>query len=554
MNIRKSAGAVLMALTLAMGGCSSSSSLDEDTPQDGNTPQDGDTGSDRTPNFVTVVIDDMGFSDLEAFGGEIPTPNINQLALNGIMLNNFYAAPTSTPSRAMLFTGKDHHQAGVGNMRKQLREEQIGQPGYEGELSLGALPFPELLQQNGYHTMLTGKWDLGSDPEHLPSNRGFNETRPALEEGGDHYSLEDGTIQRGVYFNNGVEIEKFPREFYSSDYYTDMGIEMLRERDKDKPFYLCMTYTAPHTPLQAPAEVTAKYLDVYAKGWDVIRAERFKRQKQIGLWPADAELPPRFAGVEAWDSMSEEEQMVSAKKMAIYAAMVDVLDENVGRLIDYLKEIGEYENTVIFLYSDNGGGFMLFTSTEGKDNSYENMGNRNSVIANDLGWAMVQNTPFNRSKNDTFEGGWHTNGILHYPMSKVSNVRANRIVSVMDIAPTILEMAEIAYPDVYKGSLNTPLQGISMANMFEGEQLGYRPNRALAFEMNGMIGVRAGDWKLSRGWCDVKEYYLFNLSTDPFELNDLTETEPDILKAMLDIYDGYAKENGVIDVEPCYIQ
>lgn len=262
MYITKWVGTVILASTITVGGCRN---------KNDNASQNVDTGKDRPPNFITLVLDDMGIADLGIFGGEIPTPNIDQLAEEGIILDNFYAAPTSTPSRGMLFTGKDHHQAGVGSMKAWIHGDQIGDPNYHARLSLDALPFPELLQQNGYHTMMTGKWDLGETSEYYPINRGFTETRATLLLGTEtHYSEKDGSVikesiaehYKGLkrksevvspYNEMGEELEKFPREFYSTDYYTDMGIQMLNNRDKDKPFYLNISYTAPHNPLQAPA-------------------------------------------------------------------------------------------------------------------------------------------------------------------------------------------------------------------------------------------------------------------------------------------------------------
>ncbi|QTA87817.1 arylsulfatase [Desulfonema magnum] len=562
MDIRKCAGALLVALTIAIGGCRN---------EDGDSPPNGDTEKDRTPNFITLVIDDMGFSDLGSYGGEIPTPNIDELAEDGVMLNNFYACATSTPTRGMLFTGKDHHTAGVGfmtstteKMEEVLQQEVLNQPNYESRLALDALPFPELLQQAGYHTMHTGKWDLGKEtPEYYPSNRGFDVTRGTLLPGGGlHYSRPDGTLQaaqEGTFVNNGEVIEKFPKQFYSTEYYTDMAIEMLDERDTDKPFYLSLCYTAPHTPLHAPAEVTAKYLDVYAKGWDVIREERFERQKELGLWPEDAELPPLPDDVRSWDELSEEEQMISAKKMAIYAAMVDVLDENIGRLVSHLKDIGEYENTVIILFSDNGAGELYYgLGPDDEDNSYENLGNWNSRVTHGPEWSYAKNTPLHGNKGSLYDGGWHTPAIFHYPKAAVSGEISDRIVSVMDIAPTILEMAEIEYPDTYDGSPITPMAGISMADMFEGD-LEYDPERSLTLELHIAHAVRLGDWKLvqplpvtqlSDGDCDLP-LHLYNLATDPFELEDIADEEPDIVEELKLLYDQYAEDNGVIQLPPC---
>ena len=527
----------------------------------------------KQPNFITILMDDMGFSDMGMFGSEVPTPNLDALAKQGVVLTNFYAAPTSTPSRAMLFTGKDHHQAGAGNMAGYLRPEQKGKPGYEGILSLSVLPYQQVLKDNGYYTMLVGKWDLGLKPGYDPIDRGFSATFALLPGGGMHYSEKDGKfvqtdppekVKGSPYSVNGKPLPKFPREFYSTNYYTDMAIEMLTNRDKSKPFALNLCYTALHAPLQAPAEVTAKYIDAYAKGWDVLRQERFERQKAAGIWPANAGLPPRNADAPAWDSLTPEQQKVEAKTMAIYAAMLETVDTNVGRLVNYLKETGEFDNTVIFFMSDNGGavGASALNNPNKKDYlkthfdlSVENMGNWNSYVGYGKGWSMLSNTPLNLYKGDAFDGGIHTLAFVSYPQAKVMGVKSNCLRSIMDIAPTILEMAHITYPDTYKGQPNKPMQGVSMAPMLNG--LVYcDPERWIGWEMDGMKALRKGNWKISQRWDDATgcydpNWYLFNLSTDPFERNDLAKQEPLKFHEMLELYKRYAEENGVIEVPHC---
>ena len=538
----------------------------------------------KKPNFVTIIIDDMGFSDLGAFGGEIKTPNIDQLANTGIILSNFYAASTSSPSRSMLFTGKDNHPAGMGNMDGSMREEQRGEPGYEGVMSLDALPFPELLQQNDYHTMMVGKWHMGEEEEYYAHNRGFNETRALLLPGGDTHFLSDengdnittinpdkiaasGRIT--MYNENGEEMLKFPPNAYATDYYTDLAIDMLDTRDKSKPFYLNMSYLAPHTPIQAPKEVIDKYIDIYSKGWDIIRKERFDKLKSLGYLAEDTELSPRPDDVPAWDSLPDDQKAIETRRMAIYAAMIDKLDQNIGRLVQHLKDIGDYDNTVFFVYSDNGaeteapifkfGGARLqfildsfsYNITNYPDNItleelLENMGGSKSYIDLGMGWATVSNAPFNNYKVTTFDGGVRTAMFAHYPRSKVIGIEYNCLTSVMDIAPTILDMAEIKYPNTYNGKPIAPMQGISIANIFKGK-LHCNPERYLGWEMNGIKGIRQGNWKLSQQ-LDDENWYLYDLTTDPYELNELSIENPEKLQSMIDTYQKYATDNKVIDV------
>ncbi len=558
----------------------------------GTTPNAG-----NKPNFVTIVLDDMGFSDMGAFGGEIPTPNMDKLANDGITLTNFHTAPTSSPSRAMLFTGKDNHHAGMGTMGGWQHPAQEGESGYEGYLPQYVPTFFELLQTGGYYTMMTGKWDMLEDApvddlsNYFAVNRGFDDARATLLLGGDtQFSEEDGTVitahlpgrykhykrEHSLYNDNGLEMEKFPREFYSTEYYTDMAIEMVdkwQSESQDKPFYLNVSHTAPHSPWQAPPEVTAKYLDVYAQGWDVIRQQRFERQKQLGLWSQDMELPPRPDDVPAWDSLDEAEQKYEAKKMAIYAAMIDILDQNVKRLVDHLKDIGEYENTVFLIFSDNGAapGLSAFNVParrkylnekfdnpicyqDGKlDNEcYERMGTRHWYGGTNIGWAMLSNTPFNNYKGDTFEGGVHTLGFFHYPQAEVTGEKSSCLTSIMDVAPTILEMANVVYPSTYNGQYNPPMQGVSMANLFENAQY-CDQNRWIGWELDSGKGLHYGDWKLSQQW-DVprnrwnEQVFMFDLKSDPFERENLVEKEPEKFQEMLALHKIYATENNIIEV------
>lgn len=577
MEMKKLAGALLVSLTMVMG-CGDDDDNNNNNATDA-TPSEPDEQT-APPNYLTILVDDMGYSDIGINGGEIPTPNIDELANWGIILDEFYSGATSTPSRGMLFTGKDNHQAGVGNMGGWIRdrEEQIGQPGYEGLLSLDALPISQVLQDNGYETMVVGKWDLGEEPEYYPINRGFDRTFVLLPGGDTHYlSDENGDVltsqppaaynrlgRESLYNENGQEFKDFPPNAYSADYYTDKAIEMLSTRDRSKPFYLNICHIVPHAPFQAPQEIIEKYIDVYARGWDVIRQERFERLKQMGHIPMDAVMPVRPDSVTAWEDLSAEEQQTEAKRMAVYAAMIEILDTNVGRVVDHLKAIGDYENTVIFFLSDNGAAFMPagapakqayvaenFTGIE----EYETMGGPRSFIPANEGWGWVSSTPFRGYKGDTYEGGVHTAAFVHYPRSEVAGVQTSRLSSVMDLAATMVDMADIPYPDTFNGSPNSPLQGVSMAALFEGS-LDPDPERWIAWELDGCKGVRVGDWTLSQQWhaeeqCWDEDWHLYNLESDPFELTDLADTEPEKLQELVAIYEQYAEENGVIEVPPC---
>jgi len=266
-------------------------------------------------------------------------------------------------------------------------------------------------------------------------------------------------------------------------------------------------------------------------------------------------MPPRWKGVKAWDDLTADEQKIETKKMAIYAAMIEILDREVGSLVDHLKEIGEYENTVFLVASDNGGAFTLTGNPAAQayraeaftgDEDYENMGKPTSYIGFGLGWSQVSNTPFNNHKGSTFEGGIHTAGFISYPQSKVSGIKYDCMYSIMDFGPTILDMGDIEYPDTFQGKPNPPMQGVSMAGIFDG-MLHCNSDRWLGWELDGVKGLRQGNWKLSQKRND-DSFYLFNLGNDPFELNDLSESSPEKFGEMLGLYQEYVQENGVIEV------
>jgi arylsulfatase len=610
MNIRRSAGALLVPLALGTAGLGSIDCY----------------AASEKPNFINIIIDDMGFSDLGIFGSEIPTPHIDQLGEQGIIMTNFYAAPSSTPGRGMLFTGKSNHAAGVGIMAsmpvQDAMKDEFGEnkPEYEGRLSLEAVPFMEVLQANDYHTMFTGKWDLsdkapiwaGQDPDdiaaHDPFQRGFDVTRAALiKGGGNHYSADSSattpyepwelykelvntTYPEWLYTSNGVGISAFSEDFYSTEYYTKMAKNMLTAWDQagqTEPFYLCVSYTAPHNPVQAPEYLTELFLDTYRAGWDEIREARFAKQKTLGFWPEDAVLPAIPDG-RAWADVPAGQDIFvdgngdpidpdgnttknyyggkeySAKEMAAYAAMVYLLDYHVGQLVSHLKAIGAYENTVIMIHSDNGAGNGIFKPLESwtwLDNSYDNIGNRDSYTAVDTEWTITSDTPFTTQKGSKYEAGWHTPAIIHYPKWKAAaGMKVESVTSVTDFAPLILDLAGIAYPETYNGEPTTPMSGIVPlkeknpaviplnGNFFVVGAKGVQENqtdRYVAFEMIGTIGLRKGNWKMVKENCNSATE-LFNLDDDPFEQTDLAASNPTKLAELEAIYTQYALDNNIV--------
>jgi len=541
--------------SLSMTGCSS---LAEQTQTNEENYQ-----QQTRPNIVMIIADDMGYSDMSLYGGEINTPNLDELAKAGMMLTHFYAAPTCSPTRSMVLSGVDNHQAGLGAMVEYMASNQKGKPGYEGYLNQRVVTIPNLLKDAGYHTYMAGKWHLGKQAGFLPSDRGFEQTFALLDGAADHYTQRGYNPARPVasYSSNGEAVE-LPENFYSSDYYTNKLIEFIdSDRDDNQPFFVYATYTSPHDPLQVPEKYIQKYLGQYEIGWDQLRENRFQRMKQLGLIAEDLELPPRWKTVQAWDSLTPEQQKYEAKTMAIYAGMIDNLDDNIGRLIDYLKEIGEYENTVFIFFSDNGPEganraqlerWQTWFEEDNINNSYENIGQPNSFVTLNPGWTQASSTPFLWYKGRVSEGGIRVPAIFAYSGVIAANSRSDAFGSVLDLMPTVLEYAGVKHPGThYNGQEIYPIEGRSLEPVLaKKSDRVYSEEDTIAFELfgNGNSALFQGDWKIVRliqPWGDG-EWKLYNIRQDPRELIDLSEQYPERLKEMIAAYEKYAQEKGVI--------
>ena len=312
----------------------------------------------QRPNILLIVADDLGYSDLGAYGGEISTPNLDSLAREGIMFSQFYTSPMCSPTRAMLLTAMDSHRTGLGNLAERLADNQKGQPGYEGYLNSRVITLAEVLRDAGYRTYMTGKWHLGSPSEGAdPSQRGFAKSFALLDAGAGYFNNMLPLMGPGKaeYSENGKMLESLPEDFYSTRFYAEKLIEYLEEDAGDNnPFFAYLAFTAPHFPLQAPAESIAKYRGAYDEGYDALHAQRLKRLQNMGLIATDIKPFPRSLTEQAWEDLPAQSQAAESRRMEIYAAMIDDLDNYVGKVIDYLKSRGKYDNTVIFFMSDNG--------------------------------------------------------------------------------------------------------------------------------------------------------------------------------------------------------
>lgn len=519
---------------------------------------------DQKPNILLIVADDLGYTDLGCFGSEISTPNLDALANVGILNTSFYTSPTCAPTRAMLLTGVDNHKNGLGSMGR-FAKNQEGLPGYEGYLNFDVVTFPKLLQENGYHTLMAGKWHLARPIEETsqwPDKRGFDRSFSLIQAGAGHFSDQQPLFSswKATYTEDGEIIENLPENFYSSDYYTQKITEYIDESiGLNKPFFAYLAFTAPHWPIQVPDEYIDLYEDCYKEGYEVLAQKRLERGKQLGIIDETTSISLLTPNVIPWDELSLDEQRKSSRIMEVYAAMVERLDTNVGKLIDHLKLNDLYDNTLIVFMADNGAegnslwgvGDTREWVAENYDNSLNNIGRKNSYVFTGPSWAQVSSLPFKWYKSFSTEGGVRSPLIISYPKWKHNFRKINRnYISVMDLAPTFLELAAVEYPkDEYDGKKIYPIDGTSLLNWLDGgSAFAHEFNEVHCWELYGRIGVRKGDWKAN--WYDspygTESWELYNLRTDPGELNDLADINTEKLEELKTEWSEYASEYQVI--------
>ncbi len=526
------------------------------------SPEGTQTQDDR-PNVLLIVADDMGYSDIGSFGGEISTPTLDALAEEGVRLTNFHVLPSCSPTRSVLLSGVDNHQAGLGTMGEFKTPEMEDYPGYAGYLNFEVAALPEVLRANGYKTYMAGKWHLGFEEETSPHARGFDETFILVPGGGSHWSDQRplSPPQPMVYRRNGEIVKELPDDFYSTTYYTDMLLEWLQaDQANDRPFFAYLSYTAPHDPLHAPAEFIDKYRGAYGEGWDVLRDRRLQALKDRGIVPKDAESYPRLPGVEGWDEMSPESREEAARDMEVYAAMVDYMDGQIKRVFDYLKEIGEYDNTLVVFFSDNGANGAHPTAYPGWteewatsfDNSLENRGLPNSFIEMGPGWAQASMAPSRMFKGFTAEGGIRSPFIAKMPGPQANAASVNHsFFHVRDVMPTILDLAGIGAPSQIDGREVRELQGQSVLDLLDGSaEAPYAGAGRVGYELFGLKAFFDGDWKIL--WMPSPfgsgEWELYDLSEDPAELNNLAADHPEQLESMIEMWERFKEENTVLDI------
>jgi arylsulfatase A-like enzyme len=522
----------------------------------------------RRPNIVIILGDDLGYADMGAFGSEIKTPNFDSLAKAGVSFANFYTHATCSPTRSILLTGVDTHLNGLGNMDEWAAPNQWGVDGYEGVLNNRVVTLPQLLKDAGYHTYMTGKWHLGKAPEQIPAARGFERDFSLLDGAGSYWDMTNFTAAspQSVFTEDGRYLTRLPEDYYATKTYTDKLIGYIdADRGDGKPFFAYFAPQAPHDPFHLPREWRSRHVGEYDKGWDAVRQERLKRQIDLGILPAGTKLSERMWFIPDPIVLAPATRAILGKKMELYAGMVENLDFHVGRLIDHLKKIGEYENTIFIVFGDNGAeGTDLFKMVAGSPGTRDFLfaaihwsqthpnawGDPGSYVGYGPMWAQVSMTPFSQYKGWLAEGGIRNALIVSGPAVKRPKGSINHgLMHVADLMPTLLEIAGASYPKTYKGRELAPLMGTSWGKVLAGQAESPRTEQDyLAWEVFGNRAVRQGDWKIRWEYKPFGkgDWELFNLAADPAERNDLAAERPDKVKALIALWDDYVRKNNVI--------
>jgi arylsulfatase len=514
------------------------------------------------PNILLIVVDDMGYSDVEPFGGEIDTPNIHSLASSGVKFTNFYVGPSCSATRSMLLSGNDSHVAGLGTMNELLAPNQIGQPGYEGYLNDRVVSMASVLQDAGYHTYMAGKWHLGHEPDRDPSKRGFERVYTMLQGGTSHFDDEMMMYANypPTYREDGVQTH-VPQGFYSTEFYANQIVKYMDEQEDDDPFFAYLAFTAPHDPLHVPDAWLDRNRGEYDDGFNALRTKRIARMKELGIVPEEAELGPWLGLIPMWEELTAEQQEMEIRRMEIYSAMVENIDHHIGRVLEYLESSGKRQDTLVVFFSDNGANGSEMDSypgtdaawvEENSDNQFSNWGKRGSRIAEGTGWAQASSTPFHLFKHFLAEGGIRSPLIISGPGVAYQGETVDSVAHVMDLAPTFLDLAETTYPASYNGKPVAQPRGASMLPLLSRRSpTVHGTDEAIAWEYNNLKAVRIGDFKAT--WIiepyGPGEWQVFDLSVDPGESVDLSSQHPELKQRLISAWEEYADAVGVVPPE-----
>jgi arylsulfatase/uncharacterized sulfatase len=514
------------------------------------------------PNVVVILADDLGFTDLGAYGSEISTPNIDRLADRGVKFSNFHSSASCAPSRAMLLTGVDNHLAGLAGIPESIPPEQAGDENYQGVLSNNVATVASILNEEGYHTYMAGKWHLGKTKENLPYNRGFERTLSMADTGADNWEHRPylPMYDHAHWTRDGEEIQ-LEEPFYSSELLVDEMIGFIDSNlDDGQPFFAYVPFLAVHVPVQAPKEYTDMYLETYVDGWEALRDSRHAAAIDIGLVPDSERVTHDF--VDDWASLSAEEQRFEAKRMAVYAGMVTAMDYHVGRLINYLEEEGELDNTIFIVTSDNGPEYSALTpgniDTMGYTHNYEDLGEIGSTNYIGKNFANAAASPLSFFKFYAGEGGLRVPLIIAGPGIDKQADFNNAFAYVTDITPTILSMTGVEEPEGrFGGREIESITGKDLSPILDGTSDHiYQSDDYVGYEVAGNVALFNNNYKLvmNRGPLGDSEYYLFDIVNDPGETKDLKAENPAQFQHMLNLYQRYAEENGVLPVPDHYNQ
>ncbi|KAJ9149357.1 Arylsulfatase [Pleurostoma richardsiae] len=540
----------------------------------------------RKPNFLIVVADDLGFSDTGPYGSEIATPTLDRLAKEGVIMTGFHTASACSPTRAMLMSGTDNHIAGLGQMAEFMRFNKgyEGKPGYEGYLNYRVAALPEILQDGGYHTIMSGKWHLGTKSEYSPHARGFDKSFVYLAGAGNHFNNEPqlgaypfrqpAVCTDGLWMRDNVfldRIKDLPEDFYSTKTFTDNLLDYFSERspeEREKPFFAYLAYTAPHWPLQAPQDEIAKYKGKYDEGPEALRARRLEALIARGLVPADVEPAPMVGEVaKEWPDMDADEKTHSARRMETYAAMVDLIDQHLARVVSYLEGTGELDNTFIMFISDNGAEGKLLEALpimagvplvqvvkKFYNNSLENVGNADSFVWYGPRWASAATAPSRGHKTWITEGGIRCPCIVRYPHFGVpADTVTHEFTTVMDVLPTVLDLAGIPHPgSSFRGRDVVLPRGRSWVAHLTGETQTVHDGGSqdvTGWELFGRRAIRCGKWKaiFMPAPQGSDEWELYDLARDHGELHNLASEQPKVLTDLLIEWEKYYTETGMYD-------
>ncbi len=518
--------------------------------------------AERKPNILLVMADDMGWTDIGSFGSEIDTPNLDALAAEGVMFTDFHVSISCSPTRSMLMSGTDNHIAGLGTMGEMIAPEQEGKPGYEGYLNDRVVSLAEVLRDNGYHTYMAGKWHLGHDHSQFPHARGFERSFSMLFGGASYWSDMFGMLAEmepvAEYVEGDKRLQELPKEFYATRSYTDFLMDAIRENRGDgKPFLAYLAFTAPHDPMHVPEPWLSMYRGRYDDGYEALRARRIAAAKDLGLFPSEAATSDFHPMTKDWDSLSLEEKAIEARGMEVYAGMMANMDFHFGRVVTFLKDIGEYDNTVIVFLSDNGPNPWYSEDYPGNrgsewfaqfDNSVDNIGQPMSHYAYGMGWGSASSGPLDRFKMTVSEGGIRSPLLVGGPGIKGGR-QVDAFAYVWDIMPTILDLAQVEYPKEFGGREIEPMMGRSMAKVLSGsaDEL-YGDDEYVSGEMLNGKWTRKGDFKAVSVAPPYGsgEWHLYNVVEDPGETKDLSAEMPELLTELQAEWERYAGEVGVV--------